>query len=214
MSLESLADPLSSLRYLPRGMNFATAEEVAVNDAYWAATHQYVKNDVALSSVDDGAYIFLGGTTNVTTAFGGADPSADPDWVSLKPSGVNTLSGPIVPVATGGATAAYTMTVNSLTGLSASTTWCVSWQCTATKAIALVAADFIKWTLTAGANSATICQVPVVDGAALSSTCANSVVLTLPALTTTIVLTGSTAAASTSSVLTITGARLSAVQLS
>lgn len=212
MSLESLADPLSSLRFLPRAMNFATAEEVAVNDPYWAVTHQYVKNDVALSAIDEGAYIFLGGTTNITTAFAGLDPSLDSDWVSLKPAGVNTLAGPVVPVATGGAAPAYTMTVNTLP-VGEGETWCVSWQCTATKATALVAADFIKWTLTSGANSATICQVPVVDTVALSSTCANSVVIVVPALATTITLTGSTASGSTSAVLVITGASLSAVRL-
>nr|WPF46741.1 MAG: hypothetical protein [Lake Baikal virophage 11] len=212
MALEVLADPLSALRYLPRGMNYATAEEVGINNPYWALSHQYVKNDVCLSGINEGAYVFLGGVTNKTSQKGGLDPSLDSDWVSLAPVGVNSLVA-AVPVAAGAAAPAYTMTVNSL-AVPASTVWCVTWQCTATKATALVAADFIAWTLTAGANTATICQVPIVDAVTTSSTCANSVVISVPAATTSIVLTGSTASGNTSAVLTVSNTRLTAVRLS
>ena len=213
MALEALADPLSALRYLPRGMNYATAEEVATNEPYWSATHQYVKNDVCLSGVDEGAYIFLGGSANSTAILDGGDPSTNPDWVSLRPVGVNSLSGPIVPVAAGGAVPAYTVTNGSLTVPELST-WNVTWQCVATKAAAMIADDFIKWTLTAGANSVTICQPPLVDAANVSSTVAASAVIVVPTGVSSIVLTGTTAAGSTSSVLVITGAKLSAVRLS
>ena len=212
MALEALADPLSALRYLPRSMNFATAEEVSVNDPYWSVTHQYVKGDVALDSIDEGAYIFLGGSTNLTATLGGLSPSVDSNWVSLKPVGVNSLSGPITPVATGAAVPAYTMTVNTLPVLELST-WCVTWQCTATAAAAMVAADFINWTLTSGANSVSMSHLPRVDASAKSSSCAFSAVIVVPAGSSTVVLSGSTAVGSTSAALVVSGASLSAVRL-
>jgi len=197
MSLESLQNPLSQLRALPRSVNFATATEVAVNEPYYSATHQYVKNDMCLSEVDDGAYVFLGGIDDKTTTLGGNDPASDPLWISLAKSGANTVSGgaggvPLVPVVTGGATPAYTLTNNSLT-VPASTTWLVSWRCTAAKnpAGALVAADWINWTFTAGANTVRVTQVPNVDTVAVSNSFATSVVITVPAGATAIVLSGS-----------------------
>lgn len=193
MSLESLTTPLSALRWLPRGVNFATATENAlnVNDPYFSATHQYVKNDICLSVVNDGAYIFLGGAGDITTTFGGDDPANDSNWISLSKGEANTFVGPINPTVTGGATAAYTLTDNSLPVFEGS--WLVSWNCTLAKnpTGALVAADWINWTITAGATTVRVTQVPNVDTVATSNSFAMSVLITVPAGATAIVLSGS-----------------------
>ena len=216
MALEALADPLSRVRFLPLAMNFATATEVAVNDPYFAVTHQYVKNDVCLSGVDDGAYVFLGGATDKTATFGGADPSADANWVSLKPAGANS-SAAVVPVATGAGAPAYAVTSGTLSNLPEGSKWLVNWQCTATKGSATAVSDAIKWTLTgagAGGSVASMTQLPVVDTIAVANDFSGSVVITVGA-SGTIALTGSTVTSTTnSSTLAITGAILSATMVS
>lgn len=220
MALEALADPLSRVRFLPLAMNFATATEVAVNDPYYAPTHQYVKNDVCLSGVDDGAYVFLGGATDKTATFGGADPSADANWVSLKPAGANS-SAAVVPVVTGAGAPAYAVTSGTLSNLPEGSKWLVNWQCTAassaTPQVATDANDAIKWTLTAagvGGSVASMTQLPVVDTIAVANDFSGSVVITVGA-SGTIALTGSTVTAATnSSTLAITGAILSATMVS
>jgi hypothetical protein len=218
MALEALADPLSRLRFLPLAMNFATATEVGVNDPYYATTHQYVKNDVCLSGDDDGAYIFLGGATDKTTTFAGPDPSADANWVSLKPSGANS-SAAVVPVVTGAGSPPYAVASGTLSGLPEGSKWLVNWQCTATKATATDADDAIKWTLTgagAGGSSASMTQLPVVDAVTpvLANDFSGSVVITVGAAGT-IALTGTTLTALTnSSTLAITGSILSATMVS
>lgn len=219
MALEALADPLSRVRFLPLAMNFATATEVAVNDPYYAPTHQYVKNDVCLGA-DDGAYIFLGGAADKTSTFAGPDPSLDNNWVSLKPSGANS-SAAVVPVVTGAGSPAYTVTSGTLSNLQEGSKWLVNWQCTAassaTPQVATDANDAIKWTLTAagvGGSVASMTQLPVVDTVAVANDFSGSVVITVGA-SGTIALTGSTVTAATnSSTLAITGAILSATMVS
>lgn len=216
MSLESLQNPLSQLRVLPRSVNFATATENTpnINDPYYSDTHQYVKNDMCLSKLDDGAYIFLGGeSADKTTTLGGTDPSADTNnWISLSKVGANSLSGPVVPTVAGngGTTQAYTLTLNTL-AVPASTTWVVSWQCTATMATGVATAvDFISWKFTAGANIVSVTQLPTVGNS--TNSFATSVVLVVPAGATAIVLSGVTGAVN-SLAIGVTATSLVAVRL-
>jgi hypothetical protein len=216
MALEALADPLSRVRFLPLAMNFATATEVGVNDPYYATTHQYVKNDVCLSAVDDGAYVFLGGATDKTATFGGADPSADANWVSLKPAGANTTENR-EPIVAGAGAPAYAIVGGSISGLPVGSKWLVNWQCTATKASATLVSDAIKWTISGGilnGTSAELTQLPVVDTVAVANSFGGSVVVTVGDLGI-ITLAGTTVTAATNSnTLAISATVLQATMLS
>lgn len=210
MALEPLADPISQLRYLPRSVNYATADEVLLNDPYYAVTHQYFKNDVCLSAVDDGAYVYLGGVSNQTATLGGADPSADPKWVSLAKAGANS-SALATPVVAAGAGVNYAIAGGVLSDLPEDSTWLVTWHSTVTKATATLATDWVNWTLT-GATSQSLTQLPVVDTAALSNSFSGTfyVVVGAPG---TLTLTGATGPSALSSALAVTNTSLVAVRV-
>ena len=210
MALEALADPISQLRYLPRSVNYATATEVAVNEPYYADTHQYFKNDMCLSGVDDGAYVFLGGVADKTTTFGGPDPSADPNWISLAKAGANTAEA-LAPTVASNGTTLYTVTNGSFTDLPEGSTWLVTWHCTVTKASATLATDWLNWTVTAGTVQS-LTQLPIVDTVALTNSFSGTAYVTVGAPGT-IVLTGNTGPTATSAALNVSNTSLVAVRV-
>lgn len=177
MSLESLRDPLSRLSVLPVTMNVAFSPANTTNP-YWDITTQYFQNDVVLSPVDDGAYILL----TDSTLLGGLDPSdALSSWYSLSKSTVGTLVSNAATV-TGGASPAYVVTGLTLPDTPASSQWLVTIQGTATSAAALLATDWVEWTVaSAGGSSAKITFVPVTDGVKQSYSHGESVLVSLAA---------------------------------
>jgi hypothetical protein len=167
-SLESLSNPLERLVILNTTMSFRTQ---ATGDTVWDVLQQYYLNDVVFSSVDGGAYIWLGGPDFRTTVRGGDDPSvAGSGWAALSAEYV-TQSSVIQPTVGTPAANVIPLTTNAVTVPDGSW-WQVSVQATCTASQALVAGDVVTFTLTAsgtGASSKSWDVVPIVDAATVST---------------------------------------------
>lgn len=145
-SLESLSNPLERLTVLPTAVNIRKS---GAGDITWDAGVQYFQNDLVISTLDGGAYVFTGGASNRTSILGGSDPAAAPTlWTSLATVGIQNTSQITVPSTLGAANAITLPAGATLTGLPAGSTWLVAVQGSLTTAIATVAADVSTFTFT------------------------------------------------------------------
>jgi hypothetical protein len=171
-SLESLANPLERLSVLPTTMNLRKNPLTGL--PVWDASIQYYLNDMVISQIDGGAYVFSGGVApnEQTTIRGGVDPSADATgkWIKTFPNGVSYYDSLNPTVADGGA-GAYTITNGSLT-VPEGSEWFVSVQSTTTSVAPLVADQVVSWTMTgsgAGGSAVQWDVLPRADATALTT---------------------------------------------
>lgn len=165
-SLESLSNSLERLNTLPTSI---TTRPVG-GDITWDSGLQYYRNDLALSSLTGGAYIFTGGAQERSSILGGLDPALDPSglWTRLQANGAVEVkafdaAAPIVPVA--GPPPSIPFPAGATLTASEGSTWSVVIQGTTTQGAAITAADYPSFTFTAngaGAVSATVDVVPLV----------------------------------------------------
>jgi len=181
MSVNSLGNALSSLALLPSTANLPT--NTATNSPYWNASEQYYKNDIAISPIDQGAYVWLGSTTvdgssaASNTVRGGDDPSAQTGWwyslSSLGPPAATKDVNVNVAVTNNAAQAAKTVAAGATLTAAQSTTWLVQWSALLTPASAWTAPDYTNFTFTAsgtGASAAVVTMAqPIVNGVATTA---------------------------------------------
>jgi hypothetical protein len=181
MSVNSLGNALSSLALLPSTANLPTNTQT--NSPYWNASEQYYKNDIAISPIDQGAYVWLGSTTvdgssaATNTVRGGDDPSAQTGWwyslSSLGPPASTKDVNVNVTVTNTGAQSAQTVATSATLTAAQSTTWLVQWSALLTPTSAWTAPDFTNFTFTAsgtGASAAVVTMAqPAVNGAATTA---------------------------------------------
>lgn len=182
MSLNSLANPLSGLALQPRTLNFPT--NGLTNSPYWDVEQQYYKNDMVISPIDQGAYVWLGETTVdgaggvSNTIMGGDDPSAQTGWwYSCSALGVPASSQQTtlnVTVTNGAAQAAKTIPASATLTAGQGSTWLVNWSATLTPAGAWTAPDYTNFTFTASGTGA---SAPVV---VMAQPAVNAVLTTAP----------------------------------
>lgn len=170
MSLESLANPLERLTYLPTVLNYRV--NTLAGGITWDATFQYYIGDVVTSIVDGYAYVYTAETTGRTSVVGGGDPSLSGDWVRLAGSGVTTYDNTTAAItgASAGAGGAYALVGASLS-VPANSDWLVTFQGTVTTPLAQTSADVSTFTITGngvgGTSGANTCSAN--DGSATSS---------------------------------------------
>jgi len=145
-SLESLSNPLERLTVLPTAVN---VRKSGAGSILWNANVQYFVNDLAISTVDGGAYVFTGGASDRVSILGGSDPAAAPTlWTKLATTGIRNQTQITVPSTLGAANAITLPAGATLTGLPAGSTWLCAVQGNLTTAIATVAADVTTFTFT------------------------------------------------------------------
>jgi hypothetical protein len=162
-SLESLSNPLERTAVLPTAMN---ARKSGAGDLTWDANVQYFVNDVVLSTLDGGAYVFTGGATDRTAILGGADPAADPTlWTSLAPIGIQNSSIVAVPAQLGAAGVITLPAGATLPVPAGASVLCIAQGQLVTAAATVVGdrSSFIFTANGAGAVSSTTQVVPLVD---------------------------------------------------
>lgn len=105
MSLESLRNPLERLSVLPTTTALRT--DAVTNSAVWDATTQYFKNDIVISGIDGGAYVYTGGeVTQISPTgpagfvYGGSDPAESDAWVKFTETLGATTFTSVAPVPT------------------------------------------------------------------------------------------------------------------
>lgn len=158
MSLNSLANPLSSLALQPRTLNLPT--NLLTNDPYWDVSGQYYKNDIVISPIDYNAYVWLGDANGAQPCvLGGSDPSVGDSWwyaLSAAPADASFADLLNVSVGDNGATGAKTIAAAATLAVDAGSKWLVSWSGTFTPAGAWTAPDLTNVVFTAnGAGAST-----------------------------------------------------------
>jgi len=216
-ALESLANPLERVAILPQSLNLYS--EPVSGSPVWDPTLQYVQNDVVLSSVDLGPYVWPASGTAVPTPVsvrGGSDPSVPGSgWVRLSPiSAPNTPFSPdptavaaVVPLG------AFVFT-NGVQAVAGDTRWLVTVQGTAAATANGVAGDCFSLTVT-GSNggTATSWDIPLIVGKASTSfSCSGVVTVGVVIPTGTLTLTG-TARGTVGQDITLTALKISCVCL-
>lgn len=152
-SLESLANPLERIAVLPTTMNL---RQNALTGPVWSAVVQYFINDLVISSVDGGAYIWGGGAGGETAVRGGNDPS-DPTsgWIKTATDGVNTYDT-LTPTIVSAGAGVLTITNGSL-AVPAGSEWFISLQAVGVLPAVGTTADVSELTFTAsGAGGTTL----------------------------------------------------------
>ena len=169
-ALESLSNPLERLATLPTAVQ---ARSNGAGDITWDATLQYFRGDLAISSLDGGAYVFTGGTFERSSVLGGSDPAAAPTlWTSLAPNGVPqsavyTSGAPIV-----GAANAYTLPAGASISAPEGSVWLCVVDGAVSTAAATVAGDRTTFSFTpngTGANAGVLTIIPIVDTVATTT---------------------------------------------
>ena len=140
--LESLQNPLERLSVLPTTMCWRG--NPVTNDPTWDVSLQYFRNDVVVSGVNGGAYVFTGGLFSagppvvepLWTIRGGVDPALDTNgfWSKVTQTGVETSVSATPTFTLAGAAGAQTVTVGSgsLTDVPAGSQWLVTLSYSAT----------------------------------------------------------------------------------
>ena len=154
-SLESLANPLERLSVLPTTMNLRKNPLTGL--PVWDATIQYFLNDMVLSSIDGGAYVFNGGVagSEQTTIRGGADPSADTTgkWLKTAPNGVSYYDT-LTPTFTSAGGGVINITNGTLT-VPEGSDWLISIQAVSTLPLVGTDADVVEFTATGSGTGGT-----------------------------------------------------------
>ena len=147
-SLEPLRNPVTRTSILRNAVNLI--KNPLDNTPVWNEELQYFANDLVISPVNGGAYVFWGGPEGLTTIRGGDEPSILPlYWWRLTQTGVQD-SASVVPTVTAGG-GVYTVSGESLTDVAPNGVYLVVWQGTATggsDAGSMSAADIATWTIT------------------------------------------------------------------
>lgn len=149
-AIESLSNPLERLAVLPTAVN---ARPSAPADITWDSAIQYFKNDLVISPLTGGAYVFTGGANDLTAIRGGSDPASSADWTRLQGNGASEVS--IYDFAADiTSSTAYTLPAGAtLTGLPAGSTWNVIFDGQTTTSAPAVANDQSTWIFTAGGGA-------------------------------------------------------------
>lgn len=186
-SLESLANPLERIATLPTTVNLRV--NPITNSPEWNATIQYFLNDIVISPIDGGAYIWGGGlaVNPITCVLGGADPSdvgGGSEWIKFATNGVNTYStlSPVYVAVAGAGATTYTLTVAGANVLDvpAGSEWLVNIQAVGTAPLALTAVDCVEWTVVgsgAGGTTAVADMLPRADLVSTSTRWASGLVV-------------------------------------
>ena len=160
MSLVPLSDPVQYVGAVPMGMNLRQNAELLYTPV-WSAGQQYYINDVAISALTGGAFVFSGseGGANQYFTRGGLDPalasadSATTGWRALQGKGLRftqttTASITGIPAGGGDGTVPPALSLASTTSVVGLSTWNVMVQYTAVSGGAWAAADTFSFTLT------------------------------------------------------------------
>jgi hypothetical protein len=161
-SLESLANPLERIAVLPTAMNLrqVPATQVAPASPVWSALVQYFLNDLVISSVDGGAYIWGGGANGETTVRGGNDPSdATSGWIKTATNGVNTYNT-LAPTIVSAPAGVLTIT-NGTLSVPAESEWFISVQVIGVLPAVGTSADVSELTFTASGAGGTALTLDV-----------------------------------------------------
>jgi hypothetical protein len=175
-ALESLSNPLERLATLPTAVQ---ARGVA-GDITWDAGIQYFRNDIAISSLTGGAYIFTGGASERSSILGGVDPVLAPTlWTRLASNGLSDVEvfDGAGPFASTGAGAAYTFPAGASILAPEGSTWLCVVQGTNTSLAKTACVDFSSFTFNAngvGAVDATVS--PMLSTATVSTFSASATV--------------------------------------
>ena len=207
-SLESLANPLERTGVLPQAMN--ANSNPLTGSLEWDVARQYFKNDVAISAINGGAYIYSGPTT---THLGGSDPSADAvNWTKTFTNGVSSwdsLASTLTNNGGGGFT--YGTPATNVFTTEESTLWLCTVQGTFTQVSAppvpLTDAEIISLTLTGQNGTAQTIDIEPRIGSTSSRFGVSAVVGVGPAGTN-ITITGAYAGAIQNGSITTTFVRL------
>jgi hypothetical protein len=168
MSLNSLANPLSSLALQPRTLNLPT--NLLTNDPYWDVSGQYYKNDIVISPIDYNAYVWLGDSSGAQPCvLGGSDPSVGDSWwyaLSAAPADASFADLLNVTVTNGAsATTAKTIAGAATLAVGAGSKWLVSWSGTFTPAGTWTAPDLTNVVFTASGSGASTAVTTTVQPA-------------------------------------------------
>lgn len=168
-SLESLSNPLERLSVLPTSVQLRL--DPLTNSPVWSALIQYFRNDVVISGVNGGAYIFTGGLYDAGPPVveplwclrGGVDPAVDPDgyWQKFTQTGAETALFATPTFTSAGAPPVIVVTANgALTDVASRSVWEAILEYTITWAAPAVAGDLISWQI---ASNGTGGDTKVVD---------------------------------------------------
>lgn len=204
-SLESLSNPLEALNVQPSALNLRQRDSATGPTPLWNATVQYYTNDVVLSPINGGAYVYTGNSAALISGdrpksgvLGGPDPALDATggWQSLAGGAASGIFGweaisptfAAQPVGPGN----FTVTAGgSLTVPSGSSWLAIASGTFTTVAVggpppvspALTAPDSATLTLTgsAGGTTLTLDVVPNANGAATATRWSGSGVVSVGA---------------------------------
>lgn len=199
-ALDSLYNPVSRLAVLPDAMN--VNKDPTTNSLYWDVASQYYLNDVVLSAVNGGAYVMRGGDTLLGAApplsvRGGDDPAVDATgiWTRLSQSSWEGPPATALTFAVGAAASAVVaVTAGAAYPVVDGYTYSVQFQGSVTGAGAQTVADYTTWTFTPNGDGAVPVTVDVLPRVGVASrNFSISANVTVPALGTTITLSGAKA---------------------
>jgi hypothetical protein len=152
--LESLASPLERLSVLPTTVSLRV--NPVTNSPVWNALIQYYKNDLVISSVDGGAWIMTGGSSDQSVVRGGLDPAVSPTdlWQKLAADGAPSFEQLATTFAVAGA-GVITVTNGVLVAVSPGSVWQGVLSYVSTYAAPIVDGDIISWTAASNGTGGT-----------------------------------------------------------
>lgn len=172
--LESLQNPLERLQVLPTSVSLRL--NPLDNSPVWDVSIQYFRNDVVISGVNGGAYVFTGGLFDagppvvdpLWTLRGGVDPALDTNgyWQKLTQTGQESafIASP-APTFTITAGPPQTIAVSgsgSLLDVASKSNWEAILHYTVTYAAPIVASDLLKFTVAGNGTNGESKEVDVV----------------------------------------------------
>lgn len=147
--LESLSNPLERLSVLPTSVSLRV--NPLTNSPEWSAVVQYFKNDIVVSGVNGGAYIFVGGALDQSCVRGGVDPALDTAglWQKFTQTGVETYVPAATTFALAGILGAQTIAVTNgtLQDVDAGSVWLAILNYQITWTGNQTDADLMTWTV-------------------------------------------------------------------
>lgn len=197
-ALDSLYNPVSRLAVLPDAMN--VNKDPTTNSLYWDVASQYYANDVVLSPTNGGAYVMVGGPEglggHLLAVRGGDDPALDTTgtWTRLSQSSWEGAAPALTFAVGAAASAVVAVTAGAAYPVVGGYSYSVQFQGSVTGAGAQTVADYTTWTFTPNGAGAVPVSVDVLPRVGVTSVnFAVSAIVTVPALGTTITLSGAKA---------------------